>query len=276
MTQKGNWLATQSRPDLACQVSVAQQAMPAPTLGHIRLANALVRRAQQFSEVAITFHSIPVDELRFVLHTDYSSKDRDGTGCTQGGYLIGATTSGLSRGEEVPYGALVWRSYKLRRACASTLAGEAQVLSAGLGHLEWYSCFFCAAVFPTYVLEDRGEYMKLLDLQAVIDCKSVFDHITKAGAPSGIADKRCSIDMAIIRQCLTRMACTLRWAPTGLQLADALTKESPEAADLLRAVLKFGKYQLAGEAKFLERALEEKIEKEKRKAKYVSNSTFTG
>ena len=63
----------------------------------------------------------------------------------------------------------------------------------------------------------------------------MFDFVTKPGAPTGIDDKRCAIDMAIIHGFLRRMGVTLRWGPTRLMLGDALTKDKADAADLLRA-----------------------------------------
>ena len=93
---------------------------------------------------------------------------------------------------------------------------------------------------------------------SVIDSKSVFDFVTKLGAPTGIDDKRCAIDMAIIRGCLKRMEVTLRWGPTGLMLGDALTKDKAEAADLLRACVRASAYQLADESSTLQRAREER------------------
>ena len=37
------------------------------------------RRAHQFADLKLTFLSTPPEELRFVIHTDYSSRDQDGT-----------------------------------------------------------------------------------------------------------------------------------------------------------------------------------------------------
>ena len=70
------------------------------------------------------------------------------------------------------------------------MAGEAQVLSTGLGHLEWMTCFFAAALFPTFSLESRSDFICQFASQGVIDCKSIFDHIAKPGAPAGVEDKR--------------------------------------------------------------------------------------
>ena len=108
MNQKGNWLATQTRPDFSCQVSQSQQMMPTPTVGQIRYANAFVHRAQQHADLTITFRPIPLEHFRLVIHTDYSSKDMGGTGRTQGGYILGATDAGMAQGKISPWVPLVW------------------------------------------------------------------------------------------------------------------------------------------------------------------------
>ena len=69
-----NWLAGQTVPDLNCQISLAQQCMPMPTVGQIRQANQWVRCSRQFADLHLKFLSIPLRDLRFVEHTDYSSK----------------------------------------------------------------------------------------------------------------------------------------------------------------------------------------------------------
>ena len=92
-----------------------------------------------------------------------------------------------------------------------------------------------------FFLESRDMYIQRFSAISVIDCKSVFDFVTKPGAPTGIEDKCCATDMAIIRVCLRRMEVTLRWGQTGLMLGDALTKDKADASDLLRAILRINK-----------------------------------
>ena len=50
-TQQGNWLARQTRTDLSCHTSLAQQCVPNPTVEQIRRANAWIRRAHQFDSI---------------------------------------------------------------------------------------------------------------------------------------------------------------------------------------------------------------------------------
>ena len=116
--------------------------MPQPTVGDIRKGNMLARRAQQFSDLEIRYPSIPIDQLTFVLHSDYSSKETSNMGHTQGGYIIGVTKRDMEKGVVASWSPVIWRSYRVRRVVKSTLAGESSVLTDGLGHLEWVMCFF--------------------------------------------------------------------------------------------------------------------------------------
>ncbi len=72
MNQAGNWLASQTRPDLAIQVSRNQQLLPHPTVRQVREANNLCRRAKQNTDLTISYFSVPVSDLRLMVHTDFS------------------------------------------------------------------------------------------------------------------------------------------------------------------------------------------------------------
>ena len=71
----------------------------------------------------------------------------------------------------------------------------------------------------------------------VTNCKSLYDHLLAVESPTTLQDKRSAVDVLIIRE-------SLRWAPTGLQLADGLTKDKGEAVECLRRSLRSGSYML--------------------------------
>ena len=95
---------------------------------------------------------------------------------------------------DVMFHNVLWKSHKLKQGCTSTLAGEAKALSTSLGHLEWIICMFATVLFAAFCLENRNMYIRRFSAISVIDCKSVFDFVTKPGAPTGIDDNRCAID----------------------------------------------------------------------------------
>ena len=58
-------------------------------------------------------------------------------------------------------------------------------------------CMFATVLFSAFCLENRSVNIQRLSAISVIDCKSVFDFVTKQGAPTGTDDKCCAIDMAL-------------------------------------------------------------------------------
>lgn len=91
----------------------------------------------------------------------------------------------------------------------------------------------------------------------ITDCKSLYDHLLSQSSPT-LDDRRTAIDIVILRDSISRMKASLRWIPTDRMLADALTKESPEAFDLLRACLRTTRYQISPEALVLQRRASER------------------
>ena len=76
--------------------------------------------------------------------------------------------------------------------------------------------------------------------------------MTSAAGPGTGTDKTADLDMVVIRSHLERLSLPLRWCTTDLMLSDGLTKNSADAADLLRSALRTGRYTLAPESKMLE------------------------
>lgn len=71
-----NWIASHSRPDVAAQTSMSQQAFPRPTIQHLREANNAIRRVKQHKGVKIHFQPIPPDQLHICCHSDAAFANR--------------------------------------------------------------------------------------------------------------------------------------------------------------------------------------------------------
>ena len=114
------WVSSQSRPDLAVQTSISQQAFPNPTIQHLLAANQAVRRARQQSDLEIRVPFIDPEELTVCFWSDAafanSSEHK-----TQAGWVMGFTSKSMSKGDDVPVHCIGWKSYKLPRVVASTL-----------------------------------------------------------------------------------------------------------------------------------------------------------
>ena len=157
------WLAMESGPDLAVQVSLSQQALSDPRVRHCRQANAMVRRAKQHHELTWRFLPIPLENLRLVMLSDAAFQNAQ-EGASQAGYIISVTDDRLAKGELAPWSPLIWRSHKMRRDVGSTLAAETQSLLNGLNGLlhillkhvfqilMWLNSQFSCVIFRSNVL----------------------------------------------------------------------------------------------------------------------------
>ena len=130
-----NWLTSQTRPDLAVQTSFSQQAFPQPCVRDLLFVNQLVHRARQHADVTITVKDIPMDRLAVVFHSDAGFANAAANE-TQAGYILAFVDRSLNQDRESPWSPFAWRSYKMSRVVASTLAGEAQAFSTASGTAE--------------------------------------------------------------------------------------------------------------------------------------------
>ena len=265
-----NWLATQSRPDLAAQTSMSQQAFPNPKIHHLRQASNVVRRARIHGNLPITFVPINPNDLTLVCHSDAAFAN---VGVhTQAGFIIGFTSNQLNEGKSAPWVPATWKSYKLPRAVSSTLAAESQAMSTASGTVEWVSLLLAEIIDGPF--KDMRVCKDALTKRPpilVTDCKSLYDHLMSPSAPTSIEDRRTSIDVVIIRDSIRSMTGSLRWVPTNRMLADALTKDQGDPLDLLRACMKSASYQISPEDDVLEKQAQEHIDRLTRKAEPAMN-----
>ena len=251
-----NWLATQSRPDLATQVSFSQQSFPAPTVLDALAANHAVRRAKQHFDQELKFVSIDPTKLAIMCHSDAAFANAK-AGVTQAGYMISFTHQDMDQGFECSWTPVFWKSARLPRVVSSTLSAEARSMAVATSMCEWVSLLLSEALDGPRFVHSCWNHPSKRTVLVATDCKSLFDHLMSQSSPT-LDDRRTAIDIIIIRDCISRLGISLRWLPTDRMLADSLTKESPEALDLLRACIRSARYQISPEQKILELRAQER------------------
>lgn len=244
-----NWLCTQSRPDLSTQVSFSQQSFPEPTVQDAVAANNAVRRAKQHADLGIVFRSIPLDKIAIMCHSDAAYANTK-QGATHGGYVISFTHRDIQEGQTCCWTPAYWKSHRLPRVVNSTLSAEAQSMSCASSMVEWLSLFLTEVIVGPSLTMSMWNEPQRPPCILLTDCKSLYDHISSPSSPT-LDDRRTSIDVIIIKEAINRMQAKLRWIPTDRMLADSMTKEHPDAIDLLRACVRTGRYQISPEATVL-------------------------
>ena len=141
----------------------------------------------------------------------------------------------------------------------SLLGAEAQAMSVALGLVEWATLFLQELVHNSFDLRGAPAVMQERTPVCVTDCKSLYDHLLAVGSPTTLQDKKSAVDVLIIRESLKKTGCVIRWAPTGLQLADGLTKDKGEAVECLRRSSRSGSKMLRSMPSRTSKKLEDKL-----------------
>ena len=270
-----NWLASQSRPDLAVQTSISQQSFPRPTIRNLRDANNAIRRARQHKDLEITFQCIPPENLRICGHSDAAWANRGDH--TQAGYILGFTDKSLNESAVAPWTAFLWKSYRLSRAVSSTLGAESQAMASASGSVEWVSLLLCEALDGAFAPRDGRDMLARRPPILATDCKSLYDHLVSPSAPTAVDDRRTSIDIVIIRESLRLTQGIIRWLPTNRMLADGLTKDQQDPIDLLRSCIRSSTYQISPESFVLaQQAAERDRRRQNRHEPTVPNMSLNG
>jgi hypothetical protein len=90
---------------------------------------------------------------------------------------------------------------------------------------------------------------------AVVDAKSLFDHLAKESA--GGKDRWTALEMAVIRQSLTKQQGKIRWIDHSAMIMDGLTKRKGNTAPLLK-VMRTGQWRIVDETEEMEKRREQK------------------
>ena len=281
-----NWISSQSRPDLAVQTSFSQQCFPDPKVYDLVFANQLVHRAKQNSDVEITIQSIPWNDIGIAFHSDAAFGNAKGHR-TQAGYIAAFVDKNLSENQPSKWSPFAWKSFKLPRVVASTLAGEAQCFTTASAVAEWMSLLLAEANHGSFDLRTKEQVqshavgqvqlkcrddISMVSIVGITDCKSLYDHVSSLSSVSKCEDKRVAIDLAILRQCMKNSGLQIRWCPSELMLADALTKDQFDPNELLRTALQIGEYQLNKEATILAVRKDQRAAREAQKRRRNDNS----
>ena len=201
-----NSLSKEGRPDAAGPSSLMASRLSSLTVEDILELNQVVKSLKESAEIQVRIQLCepcvwvpsPTRPLRY-RWTDHR-RARE--------HLVRRSSS-----EDQHTVILVWRSGKLQRVVNSTLAAETQSLSRGLGDLAWVMLLMKECTDGKFNIrswrehvakeemmilgsEHTDEYLK--ESLAVVDAKSLFDHLSKETV--GGSEKRTAIDIQIIRQ----------------------------------------------------------------------------
>jgi hypothetical protein len=212
-----NWLATQTRPDIAFDVCELSSSLSGATIEEVLRANKVLKRIKQ-RPVMLKFCGLEEPEqLNIECYSDASFGNLQGGG-SQGGYVVFLADH---RGCKC---LVSWQSRKVRRVVKSTLAAETLAL-------------LDAAESGIFVANMISELLNIGSHRPTVKCfvdnKSLVEslHSTK-----NVDDKQLRINVAVLRDMIEKKDIAVSWVQSAKQLANALTKRGADASLLLSVV----------------------------------------
>ena len=165
---------------------------------------------------------------------------------SQAGLLVFLAGSGVDSLEGDFASLLDWRSHRIRRQCRSTLASETMAMDAAMDSAVFAREFLAEIMVEDYNPLQSGRLPpNFVPVEAVTDCRSLYDILIKDGPLASTQEKRLAIDIGGLKETANefdpegeKLSSVFRWIDTFHQLADHLTKVKP--AHLLRDVLTRG------------------------------------
>ena len=142
-----SWVARPCRRDEAGSASILQGSVSRAVVKDLSDANRAVNRLKQTEDVGLLIHGIPLVNIRTVSISDAALDLDRPNGSTQGGFMVGFTTSALHQQGSAAMSPMSWSSHKVKRSVSASLAGEVFMMSEGLAECEWISGVLESAVY---------------------------------------------------------------------------------------------------------------------------------
>ena len=177
-----NWVANQTRPDVAFGARQASIAATNRTVNHLQAENKALKKLLS-EEVVLNFKNLgDIKKATVSAFSDASHANLKG-GPSQGGYII------FLHGENNHVAPISWRSRKINRVVRNTLAAETLALTEAAEQ-----SFYIRAIL-TELLELHDK--KCLPIDAITDNQLLLDSIKSTKT---VDDKRLLIDISCIRE----------------------------------------------------------------------------
>ena len=219
------WLASQTRPELAAWVSLANKGKGT---GPAELAQLYetVDYAKSRPDDGLIFQDVSISLASVIVGYADSSWANAQQCASQQGSIILITTPHCT---EVPTKSNLvdWKSNRSARVCRSTLAAEAIACDDCVDRAYYTNMVLMEILTGTKAHKD-SERRRLTQLQ-VTDCRSLFDAISAENPRT--TEKRTYIDIRSIQEFVGPK--TIHWTPTHVMWADGLTKATKQLRQVM-------------------------------------------
>lgn len=242
VTGEGQWYGNHTLPTVLAKVAEVQSKVAHGTVGLIKDVNQLVKLTHETAGdgVRIFYHK---EHVFFIWHDATWASRPDGS--SEGGWILCVAGRSADLGHISNFSVLDWGAKKLRRVCRSSLASELQQASGSDGELHYARALYYELLHGGIGLEDTSKAVSTVPGVTVMDAKARFDCLDKNESSGlGLADRRSALEALALGEDMEKDNTVLRWAHSHAQLADALTKHTTAAFQMMRTFVTQGRWRL--------------------------------
>ena len=210
-----NWLSTQTRPDLSYDVCELSSKIKDATTSTLNDVNRVIKKAKHRSS-CMFFPKMNLNSLSINCYADASHGNLSDGGSQGGIYteiIDGSNTC-----------AIEWQSKRIRRVAKSTMSAETMAMVDAVDS----ACYIKEVVKEILPNETSN-----LPVTCYTDNLSLHQSAHKK---TPVQDRRLRIELAIIRESVSRGEVTLKWTDSKNQLANALTKKGCDGTELINRI----------------------------------------
>jgi len=210
------WLAGQTRPDIASAVSLSSKGLETK-IDDLKRLYRLMSYVKATSDVGITLKPIKLcSETIVVSYGDCSWANAEGMK-SQEGIIVVLSSSDCLEGQSrcIP---MDWKTCRTPRVVRSTLAGEAYAADDAIDRAHHVNATLTEILTGDSIL-NTGPILKHAH---ATDCRSLFDSVISSNPNT--EEKRVLLTIRAIQEALDSKM--MRWVPTDKMIADILTKDS--------------------------------------------------
>ena len=235
LIMKAQWRALQTAPQYCCRIGLASSSLKENTLSVLKEANAIVKELKKTSKDGLIFHSFNGENLDWqqviFLHFSDAARANRSDGSDTGGFVTGVASPKILEGHEARVSMVDYKSWKLERPVKGSNGSEAQALYE-TEDKGWKARLFWTLLYGERLL--RGNADKLtscVESLLIMDSRGCFDSLSNSDSPLlGMNNAKTGVELRSVQYGIREGSrCYPTWAPSDMNIADALTKVSYEA-----------------------------------------------
>ena len=271
---KASWRAVQTSPQYSARVNITASKANKATVADLRETNRILKDMKRSATVGLEFPTFNCNRTEKItwrdivmLHFGDAAQHNRVDGSSTGGYITGLAAPEIMNGQETSMSLIDWRSWRLERPTKGSNGCESQALYEAEDR-----GFKCRIIWklmydPFLFRGEQEAAAACIESLLITDSRGLYDAVTLSEtAFCGMSSARTGTEaMAIQRGTRPNTRCYATWAPSDLNLADALTKIANEAYKVIQLFLEKRTWCVRFQADFVSARKTQRLRRQKQK-----------